>query len=237
MIVKGHKLIDMIISGVIGNNGKIKYVDYDIKRDNGTILKNGTTFRVSKWETGFCFMNNGEDKLISYEELCDYKLATKDFEILEEGKVKMNKQKIIENWYLYKNDLENYIASNKQEKYYKYIKLVKLVVKYILPEYDEEKIRVIQDGDYHGNQIFIIHKKGEYPSLEDYLYTTNYYGSCSGCDTIERIKCDEEPRNENGLPTENQVKGYMTLCLHLVQRLKPLDYYNEFEIEDSEEEI
>ena len=50
--------------------------------------------------------------------------------------------------------------------------------------------------------------------LEDYLITHTYYGSCSGCDTLQGINsysCE--------LPTEEQVKDYMTLALHLVQRM------------------
>ena len=59
--------------------------------------------------------------------------------------------------------------------------------------------------------------------------SNNYYGSCSGCDTLLGIN-----EYEDGLPNEEQVKDYMTLCLHLIQKLKPLTD-TEFEIEKLEE--
>ena len=84
--------------------------------------------------------------------------------------------------------------------------------------FDLDRMTVIDDGDYQGTQIFIIPKNTYQPSVEDYVMTNTYYGSCSGCDTLQAI-CDYE----NGLPTDDQVKGYMTLALHLVQKLKWLD--------------
>lgn len=128
----------------------------------------------------------------------------------------MNKE-IIKNWNLYKKDLENYIRTNKQENYDSYLKLVKLIIKYILPDYNSEKITEIDDGDYQGTNIFLIPKDEYQPDVTDYLYTHNYYGSCSGCDTLLGI----QGYNED-IPTETQVKDYMNLCLHLVQKIKPL---------------
>ena len=129
----------------------------------------------------------------------------------------MTKEEIINNWDLYKNELENYFKTTRQEKYDSYEDLVKLVVEYFLPDYNFEKITVIDDGDYSGTQIFIIPKDTYQPCIDEYLYTTNYYGSCSGCDTLLGIS-----KYEEGLPNEEQVKDYMMLCLHLLQRLKPL---------------
>ena len=140
----------------------------------------------------------------------------------------MNKE-IINNWYLHKDELENYFRTTKQEKYDSYEKLVKLIVKYFLPDYNSEKITVIDDGDYQGTQIFIIPENAYQPYITEYLYTHTYYGSCSGCDTLLGIS-----EYEVGLPTEEQVKDYMTLCLHLIQKLKPLTD-DEFEIEKLEE--
>ena len=126
-------------------------------------------------------------------------------------------EEIIKNWYLRKNDLEHYFRTTRQTEYDSYEKIVKLIVKYFLPDYDQEEIKVIDDGDYQGTQIFIIPKDTYQPCVDEYLYTHNYYGSCSGCDTLLGINSYEE-----GLPTEEQVQEYMILCLHLVQRLKPL---------------
>jgi hypothetical protein len=46
---------------------------------------------------------------------------------------------------------------------------------------------VIDDGDYQGTQIFIIPTDTYQPSVKDYVMTDTYYGSCSGCDTLQAI--------------------------------------------------
>jgi hypothetical protein len=53
--------------------------------------------------------------------------------------------------------------------------------------------------------------------VTDYVMTHNFYGSCSGCDTLQSINSYSED-----LPNQSQLDGYMTLCLHLVQRMKRL---------------
>lgn len=77
---------------------------------------------------------------------------------------------------------------------------------------------VIDNGTYQGAQIFIIPEDVYSPTVGHYVMTNAYYGSCSICDTLLKISCYED-----GLPTEEQVNGYMTLALHLVQKLKWLD--------------
>ncbi len=84
--------------------------------------------------------------------------------------------------------------------------------------FDLKRLTVIDDSDYQGTQIFIIPKDVYQPKIGDYVMTNNYYGSCSGCDTLKGIR-----NYEDGLPSEQQVKEYMNLALHLVQRLKYLD--------------
>ncbi len=78
---------------------------------------------------------------------------------------------------------------------------------------DPERIHVIDDGDYQGTLLFIIAATGYQPS--EYWYVKVYYGSCSGCDTLESIR-----DYSDGKPTDEQVKDYMTLALHIVQGLK-----------------
>lgn len=126
-------------------------------------------------------------------------------------------KEIIENWENKKEKIREYFKNTRQEEYDTYEKIVKLLVKEILPEYDYENITVIDDGEYQGTQIFIIPKDMYQPDIEDYLFTHNYYGSCSGCDTLLRIS-----QYDDGLPTEEQVNDYMQLCLNLIQKLKPL---------------
>lgn len=102
-----------------------------------------------------------------------------------------------------------------------YAALVKMVVTAVSDpcEYtetpDPNRIHQIDDGDYQGTLVFVIASKGYQPS--NYWYVRVYYGSCSGCDTLERIT-----NYSNEPPTPNQVDQYMTLALHIVQGLKPM---------------
>ena len=60
----------------------------------------------------------------------------------------------------------------------------------------------------------MIPKKGDQP--HEYWYVRVRYGCCSGCDTLQALE---------GLGdeiTDEEVKGYMTLSLHVVQSLKAM---------------
>ena len=109
-----------------------------------------------------------------------------------------------------------------------YDHLVKLVVKYILnpsikvdwKKFDADQITVIDNGDYQGTLLFMIPRNTYQPSEGDYLLTYSGYGSCSGCDTLKNIQCWRD-----GLPNEDQIKDYMTLCKDLVCNIvKPYNY-------------
>ena len=81
---------------------------------------------------------------------------------------------------------------------------------------DPSRIHKIDGGDYQGTLLFVIAAKGYQPSR--YWYVKISYGSCSGCDTLEAIRgYSDEP------PSEQQIKDYMTLALHIVQGLKEMD--------------
>ena len=131
-------------------------------------------------------------------------------------------QELINQWEENKHKLEEYFKTTNQSEYsgsYKSI-LIK-IFEICIPnadknyEFNVDKMTVIDDGDYQGTQIFIIPKDTYQPSVEDYVVTNTYYGSCSGCDTLQSI-CEYE----DGIPTDEQVKEYMTLALHLVQKMK-----------------
>jgi len=86
-------------------------------------------------------------------------------------------------------------------------------------EYDDpspERIHQIDDGNCQGTLVFVVAAGGYQP--DDYWYCRISYGSCSGCDTLEGIRKYSEEK-----PTEEQVSDYMTLALHVVQRLKKMD--------------
>lgn len=138
-------------------------------------------------------------------------------------------------WYENKDKLEAVIMMDKNLNHCEYSYLVKLVVEHILNpsietnwmKFNADAITVIDNGDYQGTVLFMIPRKTYQPSAGDYLLTYSYYGSCSGCDTLLSIQDWGDK-----LPTENQIKDYMTICKDLVCNIvKP---YNSGWREDEE---
>ena len=78
--------------------------------------------------------------------------------------------------------------------------------------WDWNRFTIIDDGEYQGNQIFILCSNVYQPELTDYIFTSVAYGSCSGCDTFQAIQESEDKAE--------RVKDYMTLALHMVQETK-----------------
>lgn len=122
----------------------------------------------------------------------------------------------VEAWDERKDSLRNYIATHIQTKYRSYKDLVKLLFDIVInPEmtpFVTEEITEVDNGDYQGTLIYLLHKDYYQPSLEDYVYTSVGYGSCTGCDTLLRIQ-----EGGDGLPSDEQIEDYMMLCLHLLQ--------------------
>jgi hypothetical protein len=88
---------------------------------------------------------------------------------------------------------------------------------------DPERIVKIDHGDYQGTLLFVIGAAGYQPST--YWAVPVGYGSCSGCDTFESIRdYDDDP------PSEKQVDEYMTLALHVVQKLRQIAGYSMGEV-------
>lgn len=142
-------------------------------------------------------------------------------------------KEFVKAWDANKTKLEEYFKTHKQQEYGSYEKLVKMLFKIVINPYfeeilgleifDYEHTHVIDDGSYQGTQLFIIPLATYQPSLDDYVITHQYYGSCSGCDTLLAIQ-----DYNIGIPTEEQAKDYMTLELHILQRCKYLYDRNEF---------
>lgn len=130
-------------------------------------------------------------------------------------------QELVKQWEENKHKLAEYFKTTKQEEYSSYKQIVTKVFEICLPKADDysgfdlSKMTVIDDGNYQGTQIFIIPKDTYQPSVGEYVMTNTYYGSCSACDALEAIH-----KYKYDLPTDKQVKMYMTLALHLVQKLK-----------------
>ena len=101
--------------------------------------------------------------------------------------------------------------------------LVKMVVETITSDaysdIDPERIHEINDGCYQGTLVYVIACKGYQPST--YWYLRVYYGSCSGCDTLEAIQTMVW-RASAPVEKKEQIDAYMTLALHVVQRLKKM---------------
>ena len=101
-----------------------------------------------------------------------------------------------------------------------YAEIVRVVVEVLsgTSEYgapDPERITSIDHGSYQGTLLFIVGAKGYQP--DDYWYVRVGYGSCSGCDTLNAIRSySDEP------PTDEQANDYLTLALHIVQGIKPM---------------
>ena len=132
-------------------------------------------------------------------------------------------KKVITQWEENKHKLEEYFKTTPQDEYSEYEDIVKKIFELCITEatdytdWDINRMTVIDDGDYQGTQIFIIPTDSYQPTVENYIMTDTYYGSCSGCDTLLSIG-----EYSNDLPTEQQIKEYMTIALHLVQKLRKL---------------
>lgn len=88
------------------------------------------------------------------------------------------------------------------------------------PSLDPSRIHQIDDGYYQGTLVFVIAAKGYQPS--EYWSVLVSYGSCSGCDTLQSIHNYSDEK-----PTDAEVDAYMTLALHVVQKLKKLGDYED----------
>ena len=133
-------------------------------------------------------------------------------------------QEIVKQWDKNKHKLENYFKTTEQGEYcgsYEYI--LKKVIELVLNDeggnswerYDASNLHTIDDGDYQGTLVFLFPRETYQPSIEDYIITYVSYGSCSGCNTLQAIS-----NYEDGIATDDQVKDYMMLALHLIQNMK-----------------
>lgn len=134
-------------------------------------------------------------------------------------------------WEKNMNKLEEYFEKTKQKEYGEYGEIVKKLFEIVINPYLEdnaeyplekgfnlENMVVIDNGDYQGTQIFILPLNVYQPSEDEYVVTNTYYGSCSGCDTLMAI----QDYDNDKLPSKEQIKEYMLLSLHILQKCKML---------------
>lgn len=136
-------------------------------------------------------------------------------------------KEFVKSWDKYKDELKDFFKNNTPSNYSDYEDIVKLLFEKVInvdlvddfEKFDIENIKVIDDGDYQGTQIFIIHRDSYQPDINEYVYTHTCYGSCSGCDTLLAIL----GYNYDEKPNEQQVEDLMQLALHLLQRCKYME--------------
>ena len=133
--------------------------------------------------------------------------------------------KFVEAWDENKGSLREYFKNNIQSEYcesYKDIlcRVITMVINPYLNKIGEsdlsvDDIKLVDYGDYQGTLILTFHEDTYEPSASETYYTSVYYGSCSGCDTLKGIHHYEE----ESLPDDEQVEDYMSLSLHLIQHM------------------
>lgn len=128
----------------------------------------------------------------------------------------MDKQ-FIDAYMANKHEIESIFSKKHPDNYAEIVReVISAIKKGIDREYespDPERIIEIDHGSYQGTLVYVVGFGGYQPY--EYAYVRVYYGSCSGCDTLESIKgYDGEP------PTKEQTDQYMTLALHIAQGLR-----------------
>lgn len=127
-------------------------------------------------------------------------------------------------WFKNKEKLRAYFKQHNQKEYAETYRtlLEKLIQIMINPELkrplDIERIEEIDHGKNQGEKIWIIPYKTYPPDIREYIWTHIEYGSCSECDTLKRIYDNKDDEYK----LEQRIEDYMTLSLHLLQRMRPL---------------
>lgn len=135
-----------------------------------------------------------------------------------------------EAWSANKDDLEQVISESKKHGSWEYGDLLKLLFEVVINPYcndhglgtfNLEDLVEIDHGSYSGTLVFVLHRS-TYPDISDYIYTSVWYGSCSGCDVLQAIQADGA---YNSTPNEQQVKDYLGECLHLLEACHHMKEY------------
>jgi len=141
--------------------------------------------------------------------------------------------KIIKAWENNKHRLENHFKEMKGTENLSYGEIVRLLFEKVITDIESDdtwgdlnfnlsQLIELDHGSYQGTQIWIVPLDRYQPDVTDYVYTHNYYGSCSGCDTLQSILSNHDyiEDEDEFTFTEKQIRDLMTLALHLVQNMK-----------------
>ena len=145
-------------------------------------------------------------------------------------------QQFVDNWF--KNEAATR-AAFEAKRPDEYIDIVRAAVRAMVHEDDSDdwnsafpdpdRIHEIDDGNYQGTKLYVIGETGYRPDV--YWYVRVAYGSCSGCDTLQRLNeagwnwDDEwtgEPPNDP-VASKARIDGYMTMALHVVQQFRRIE--------------
>jgi hypothetical protein len=81
-----------------------------------------------------------------------------------------------------------------------------------------DAITEIDDGQYQGTLVYLIPFDTYQPSYDEYLMTNVWYGSCSGCDSLQYI-------TDGSWEVEERIKMYLNLCKDiLANTIRPYNF-------------
>ena len=135
----------------------------------------------------------------------------------------------LKKWNENKDALRNAIQQAEKDKrsVWNYNDIVKLVCRYIFNENATDKDPKINiegitmadtgNGNHQGTLLFILPFDTDHPAEYEYLMTYVGYGSCSGCDNLQRLQRIQSAEICcNVKSTGDLIDSYMALCKDLV---------------------
>ena len=123
-------------------------------------------------------------------------------------------QDFVKAWNANQDNLKEYFQTHEMADYREYKDLVNNL----------EHIHEIDDSDCQGTLLYAIPLDTYQPTEWDYVFTHQDYGSCPGCDILEKI----QTYDHHQFPNKEQLFGHMTLCMHLLQKcIIPFSFGNQ----------
>lgn len=141
-------------------------------------------------------------------------------------------KEFLEKWWKHKDNMESWFRGFADISEVKWHGIAMALVENILNRGVEwcklsNEVKVIDDGNLEGTNIFIYHNDVCVPSITDYFFTHNHYGTCSGCDTLLSIV-----DGYHGKATDEQVKLLMRLAFDLLRNIKPMAADAQYDYEE-----
>lgn len=140
----------------------------------------------------------------------------------------------LKKWSENKDVLRNAIQQTEKDKRssWNYNDIVKLTCHYIFnentadkdPKINIEGITMVDtgNGNHQGTLLFILPFDTDHPAEYEYLMTYVGYGSCSCCDTLQRVQADDEDDEDDDETEKEMVDSYLSICKDIVcNTIKP----------------